>query len=119
MEHMDSERVVAVRTAYEARPGKHAIVILDLADLRGPTTSVIELPLWLYWSSPSRTFDLDDPEKRRWLYQIVLREARAARDLTSYLDRETLIELWPQLHLPKGVRQAWEDLHPVLRRAAA
>jgi hypothetical protein len=108
-----------VRTAYHARPGKRAIVILDLADLRGPTASVIELPLWLYWSSPSRAFDLDDPEKRRWLYQIVLREAATAQDLISYLDGETLVELWSQLHLPKGVRQAWEDKHPVLRLAAA
>ena len=119
MEHMDSERATAVRTAYQSRPGKRALVILDLADLRGPTTSAIELPLRLYWSSPSRIFDLDDPEKRRWLYQIVLREAGTAHDLTSYLDRDTLIELWPQLHLPKGIRQAWEDQHPVLRPAAA
>lgn len=119
MEHVDAERAIAVRTAYQARPGKRAIVVLDLADLRGPTASVIELPLWLYWSSPNRAFDLDDPEKMRWLYQIVLREASTARDLTTYLHGETLIELWPQLHLPRGVRQAWEDVHPVLRAAAA
>jgi hypothetical protein len=116
---MDPVRAIAVRTAYQARPGKRAIVILDLADLRGPTSSVIELPLWLYWSSTSRAFDLDDPEKLRWLYQIVLREAGTPQDLTSYLDGATLTELWPQLHLPHGVRKAWEDLHPVLRASAA
>jgi hypothetical protein len=41
---------------------------------------------------------------RRWLYQIVLREASRPEDLTGYLDRDTLIAVWPQLHLPKGVR---------------
>jgi len=33
-------------------------------------------------------------------------------------DGDTLIALWPDLYLPKGVRQAWEDRHPVLRAAA-
>jgi hypothetical protein len=115
MEHMDSQRPIALRTAYQARPGKRAIVILDLADLRGPTTSVVELPLWLFWSPPGQAFDLSSPDMRRWLYQIVLREARGPEDLTNYLDGDTLVELWPQLHLPKGVRQAWEEQHPALR----
>ena len=41
-----------------------------------------------------------------------------AQDLTTYLDGGTLIELWPELYLPRGVRQAWEELHPILRAAA-
>jgi hypothetical protein len=56
---------------------------------------------------------------RRWLYQTVLREAARSEDLTSYLDRSTLRTEWPQLHLPGGVRQAWEEHHPALRTAAA
>jgi hypothetical protein len=52
---------------------------------------------------------------RRWLYQTVLREASRPDDLTSFLDRDTLVGLWPQLRLPAGVRRAWEELHPVLR----
>jgi hypothetical protein len=116
---MEAERPVAVRTAYEARPGRRAIVVLDLADLRGPTASAVELPLWLFWSAPGHSFDLGDPDMRRWLYQTVLREASSPEDLARYLDGDTLIELWPRLHLPKGVRQAWEDQHPALREAAA
>ena len=42
----------------------------------------------------------------------------SAQDLTTYLDAGTLIELRPELYLPRGVRQAWEELHPVLRAAA-
>ena len=52
---------------------------------------------------------------RRWLYQIVLREASRPEDLTGYLDRDMLIAVWPELHLPEGVRQPWEEHHPRLR----
>jgi hypothetical protein len=94
-------------------------VVTDLADLRGPVHGSVRLPLWLYWSGPSPAFDLADPFLRRWLYEIVLREAARPEDLTSYLDGGTLIALWPDLHLPKGVRQAWEELHSVLRTPRA
>jgi hypothetical protein len=105
--------------AYQARPGRSAVVVPDLADLRGPVTGTVELPLWLFWSQPDRTFDLDDPDMRQWLYEIVLREAGSREDLTTYLDRDTLIALWPRLYLPKGVRLAWEDQHASLRSAVA
>jgi hypothetical protein len=107
------------RARYESRPGRHAVVAASLADLRGPAEGTVELPIWLFWSSPDHTFDLGDPDMRRWLYQIVLREASRQEDLTAYLDGDTLIALWPDLYLPKGVRQAWEDRHPALRAAAA
>ncbi len=55
---------------------------------------------------------------RRWLYQTVLREAARPEDLTSYLNRDTLLAEWQELHLQAGVRQAWEGLHRVLRTAA-
>ena len=75
----------------------------------------MRLPLWLYWSGPSPVFDLGDPFLRRWLYEIVLREAAAPEDLTGFLDGGMLVELWGDLYLPRGVRQAWEEMHPVLR----
>jgi hypothetical protein len=103
----------------QARPGRRAVVIPSLADLRGPTKGAVELPLWLFWSCPGHTFDLGDPDMRQWLYQTVLREAGSAEDLASYLDRGTLIALWPDLYLPRGIRRAWEDRHPVLRAVAA
>jgi hypothetical protein len=116
---MNAERAVAVRTQYLARPGRRVIVVTDLASLRGPAGGTVQLPLRLYWSGPSPVFDLGEPYLRRWLYQIVLREASRPEDLTGYLDRDTLIAVWPQLDLPKGVRQAWEEHHPQLRAAAA
>jgi hypothetical protein len=107
------------RVRYESRPGRRAVVAASLADLQGPTQGTVELPLWLFWGSPGHTFDLGVPDMRRWLYQTVLREASRPEDLAAYLDGGTLIALWPDLYLPKGVRQAWEDQHPALRAAAA
>ena len=105
--------------ACRVRPGRRVIVVIDLGALRGPVHATVELPLRLFWSSPDRSFDLDKPFMQRWLYQTLLREASRPEDLTGYLDRDTLMALWPELHLPRGVRRAWEDHHSVLRAAAA
>ena len=104
------------RGRYQSRPGRYAVVATSLADLTGSTEGIVELPIWLFWY-PDRTFDLGEPGVLSWMYQIVLREASSTEDL-AYLDGDTLIALWPDLYLPKGVRQAWEDRHPVLRAAA-
>ncbi|HEX5292940.1 MAG TPA: hypothetical protein VFX25_29060, partial [Streptosporangiaceae bacterium] len=87
----------ASRARYESRPGRRAVVAASLADLRGPAEGTVELPIWLFWSGPDHTFDLGDQDMRRWLYQIVLREAGSLEDLTAYLDGDTLIALWPDL----------------------
>jgi DNA invertase Pin-like site-specific DNA recombinase len=99
---------------YQSRPGRPVLVIDDLADLRGPVTGLVALPLRLFWSLPDHRFDLDEPDLRRWYYETVLREATRPADLAAYLDGETLVCIWPELYLPKGVRQAWEDHHPAL-----
>ena len=114
---MDADKAVAVRTQHLSRPGRRVIVVTDLALLRGPAHGLVELPLRLYWSSEDRTFDLDKPFMARWLYQIVLREASRPDDLTRNLNGDLLVTFWPDLHLPKGVRQAWEERHPALRAA--
>jgi len=116
---MDAASPLAVRTQHWSRPGRRAIVITDLASLDGPVGGLVELPLRLFWSSPDRTFDLGSPFMRRWLYQTVLREASRPEDLTRYLDASMLITLWPDLILPAGVRQAWEERHPAVRTAGA
>jgi hypothetical protein len=97
----------AVRVApYQARPGRRVLVALSLDDLRGPATGMVELPLRLFWSAADHTFDLSRPAVLRSVYETVLREAGRPEDLTAF-------------HLPRGVRQAWEDEHPALRAARA
>jgi hypothetical protein len=95
------------------------LVVGDLADLRGPASGAVVLPLRLYWSPAGRVFELDDPFMLRSMYQVVLGEAIRAEELTGYLNRDTLLAVWPDLYLPKGVRQAWEERHPALRAARA
>lgn len=103
---------------YQARPGRRVLVVEDLADLHGPASGAITPPLRLYWSPPGRVFDLDDPFSLRSMYQVVLTEAIRAEELTAYLNRDKLIAVWQALYLPKGVRSAWEERHPVLCAAA-
>jgi hypothetical protein len=80
---------------------------------------MVELPLHLFWSSPDRVFDLDQPFMLRSMYEQVLREAGSLDDLAAYLDGDTLTQVWAELYVPKGVRQAWEDRHQALRAARA
>jgi hypothetical protein len=111
---MATVHTVMPRARYWSRPGRRVLVAADLADLQGPASGTAELPLRLFWCA-DRTFNLDDPGMLRWMYQNVLREATRAEDLTTYLHRDTLVAVWPDLVLPKDVRRAWEDQHPVLR----
>jgi hypothetical protein len=115
---MDVGGAAAIWTPYQARPGRRVLVVRDLADLRGPGSGMVTLPLRLFWSPPGRVFDLDDPFMLRSMYQVVLGEAIRAEELTSYLNCDRLVAVWRDLYLPKGVRRAWEELHPALRSAA-
>jgi hypothetical protein len=116
---VDTVRAATFRAHHLARPGRAVLVVTDLADLRGPSEGTVKLPLSLCWDRPDPSFDLNDPEMRDWMYEIVLREARDPEDLLAHLDRKTLIALWPHLWLPKGVRRAWEEQHPALSAAVA
>jgi hypothetical protein len=109
----------ALLSRHPSRPGRRALVAAELDSLRGPVGGKVQLPLRLFWSLPDHQFDLDDPDTRRWYYETVLREASRPDDLTAYLDGATLVRLWPELYLPKGVRRAWEERHPSLRAAVA
>jgi hypothetical protein len=108
----------AILTSYQGRPGRRVLVTADLADLRGPACGKVILPLRLYWSPAGRVWDLDDPYTLREVYQIVLNEAIDAIELAGFLNGPRLVEAWRDLYLPKGVRQAWEEHHEVLRGTA-
>jgi hypothetical protein len=112
---MATVRALAPPARYWSRPGRRVVVAPSLADLRGPAHGTVELPIWLFWY-PDRTFDLDEPGMLTWMYQVVLREARSSEDL-AYLNGELLTARWPELYLPRGVRQAWEDQHRELHAA--
>jgi hypothetical protein len=105
---------------YETRPGRTAVLVDSLDELRGPSSGIVELPHHLLWQ-PNRRVDLDDDWNRKWAYSLVLREALSVDDLRTWLDGATLRRPWPSLNLPTAVRRAWEARLPVLdsRRAPA
>lgn len=112
------EIMTAVRVAPElARPGRHALVALDLGELQGPVDGTVTLPLQLWWSGASSDFDLDEPGILEMVYRTVLREAACPDDLSQFLNGDKLVEVWPSLWLPRGVRRAWEDSHPALAQS--
>ena len=100
------------------RPGRAPVVAASLADLRGPASGTIELPVRLFWSAPDHAFDLALRPDALAAYEAVLGEARAPADLAEFLDAGLLAGLWADLHLPGRTRQAWEDAHPALRARA-
>jgi hypothetical protein len=98
-----------------ARPHRPVLVAGTLQELTGSSTGQVELPLRLWWN-PQRTFDLDDEDARLWMYENVLREAVRIDELRQYLHGPTLVKIWPDLNLPRGVRAAWEARHRILAK---
>jgi transcriptional regulator with XRE-family HTH domain len=66
----------------------------------------VALPLDLNWSQPDRLFDLRDRADRARAYEIVLREGNPEQ-ISAVVDGVLLVDLWPELVLPRAVRRAW------------
>ena len=52
---MSAQHAVAVRTQHQARAGRRAVLVSDLASLRGQSRGTVELPLRLSRSGPGRS----------------------------------------------------------------
>lgn len=90
-------------------------VVDDLAELAGPTSGVGRLPISLD-SSARAEYDFTDPAARRAVARIVLIEAGSVDEITTWVDSDTLFAAWPDLVLPRRVREPWERRHPELAR---
>jgi transcriptional regulator with XRE-family HTH domain len=77
--------------------------------------ATVVLPLELNWSAPGRAFRLADRVERARLYEIVLREG-SPEDVLRYIDGVLLIDVWPELVVPRDVRAAWESVVDALLR---
>ena len=100
------------------RYAKPVVVADALALLHGPTDGIVTLPRHLDWSG-SADYDLDSPGRIVDLYRTVLIEATKPADLHAFLDRGTLMRLWPTLWLPPDLRRAWEERFPELPRTGS
>ena len=88
-----------------------------LADLTGPTSGRIELPITIDWG-PKRVYDMGHDADRRVVYEFVLQEASTTEELGRYVNGEILAGVWPRLWLPRRVRESWEQRFPELAHAA-
>lgn len=77
--------------------------------------ATVHLPLRLNWSDMGRAYRMVDRTDRARVYETVLREG-TADDVLSYVDGTLLVDLWPELVLPRDLRAAWSA---VIHRALA
>ncbi len=89
------------------------VVPASLDQLTGPNSGTVELPVHIDWG-PERTYDLDDPDSRLSMYIRVISEASTVDELARYLNKALLIELWPQLRLPRHCVRLWHSTFPQL-----
>ncbi len=87
----------------------------SLADLRGPQTGEVTVPLHVAWSG-MRTFDVNNPSLRLMLYHLVLVEGQRD-DIEELLARPYLMDMWRTLRTMVGpnYRRLWESRFPELR----
>lgn len=85
----------------------------SLEAFHGPTHGAVTLPTWIDWS-PRKTYNVDDKFDRAAFYNVVISEAKPA-EMAEYLDRDTLIRIWPSIGLSQKTAQAWEQHFPELK----
>jgi hypothetical protein len=80
----------------------------NLAELRGPHTGVVVLPVHLTWHG-LREFDVAEDESRLVLYSILLGQGRRG-DLARFVNGGRLEQDWPDLAavLTRRIRRACE-----------
>ena len=71
----------------------------DLDRLHGPTTGATSLPLAIE-ASHRTAYDFGDAHQRTEAYRVVLMETLTQDDLVSWVDRDELVRVWPDLYLP-------------------
>jgi hypothetical protein len=89
-------------------PAARPVAIPDDVDAVGVVKArgLVELPLRVRWSGPTRRYDLRDRRDLALVYEQVLTEG-AEEDVRRFVDVDEIVELWPDLVLPRHVRSAW------------
>ncbi len=100
------------------RDVKPYAVVDSLGQLHGPAGGVVELSHSVLWAPGGGRVDLDGPGGTALAYQAVLAEG-TVEDLVHVLNRGRLIAVWPELMLPRRVREMWESRFRELRSATA
>lgn len=88
------------------RDVKPYALVDSLDELRGPAGGVVSLSHSVLWAPGNGRIDLEEPGGTALAYQAVLAEG-GVEDLVAVLDRSRLVTVWPDLMLPRRVRQLW------------
>ena len=80
--------------------------------LHGPTSGQVRVPAHIC-TAPDPVYNIDRLARRRSFYSAVVRDG-LPEDQAAFLDRETLLELWPDLNLPRRCRETWTAKFPEL-----
>lgn len=85
----------------------------SLDNLHAVLPEKVKLPLMLYWGPqkefyPSKFADLHS------IYRAVILEGQE-KDFREWLDKDTLIEIWPKLGFPEQIAEPWESRFPELK----
>ncbi len=71
--------------------------------------ATVVLPVHVDWSSGRKARDLANRKERNLVYRMVLAEG-LPEDILQFIDGTLLADAWPDIHLPSGLRQAWQPL---------
>ncbi|MGP5591177.1 hypothetical protein [Corynebacterium variabile] len=86
----------------------------SLDDLAGPHQGSVFLPMNLYWARPGgTTVDLGTVESRGRAYVAAMEEG-TVHDICRIVNRDHLINDWPDLFWSLALRQVWENRFPEL-----
>jgi len=80
--------------------------------LHGPTSGTVRVSAHIC-TAPEPVYDVDCPKQRWALYSAVVRDG-LAEEQAALLDRAMLLELWPDLNLPRRCRETWTGRFPAL-----
>lgn len=115
---MSSEPSSTTEARVYFRDVKPYAIVDSLDQLRGPAGGVVELSHSVLWAPGDGRVDLDEPGGTGLAYRAVLSEGTVA-DLKQVLNPQELIAAWPDLMLPRRVREMWESRFSELRTTSA
>ena len=85
----------------------------SLAQLRGPASGCVTLPMWVCWAPGDRTFDVGTWTGAKQAYTSVLSEG-VVDEVCEFVNAQRLLELWSSLVLPRRTAAQWEQAFPEL-----
>ena len=89
-------------------------IVDSLDELRGPYSGTITLSHSVRWLGDRHDVPVDSAGRRAMAYQALLSEG-TDEEQARLLNKERLLESWPQLRMDNRVRSLWENRFPVLK----